>query len=770
MSEQANNSGASDRGQIIKAASHQSAADSIEALIRHLEERHSHQQQAQQTSSAEVIAQLDQHDEALKKVVRWSALGPIVPQMRHNLGLLALDFPWKFYAAVALGAGILVAALAESVFGGLIVGLLLSVSLAEIIRQYRLAGVQERVRAKLIVYLGRNENDHEQHCYEYFHVDRSGTPCLTEIALTNIEEPAESSIGVIFVNEASSPVGWVTETTKGWRAQVVGGHPQVPAGVPILVDRTKLIQQGAKVYESLNALANGGHGVSGSILRKDEVQSRWADIALAAPIRSALLTALVHFAYGDKGAPRGILLKGPPGTGKSLVAQAFADCLDASFFKCSVAQIKGAHIGESAANVNALWAEARAKAPSVIFIDECEGAFPSRGSDQSDSFTNEAVQTFLTEWDGIGATSRVLIIGATNRPNLLDDAIISRFTDVIELTPPQGGDRVELVKAVARSIGYPAELPEAAFAQLSGLSGRDIRNVLGLAIRLANPDAPGAAHVAAAVAQTRGKSGTKTSDEARWDRLILPEKVLRELQVTAQMIREAEALRVKGIPVPQALLLYGPPGTGKTQIARTLANEAGLAFMAPSTAEFKGQYVGHAAGRVAKAFESARANSPCILFIDEIDALASARGGGDTDALQAEALTQLLQEMDGTAAKPGLVFVMAATNRLEALDEAVRSRFQKQIMIGLPDLGGRIALLQTMLVGRPVSQNLDIAALASRCENYSGRDLLSIITSAFEHAVQRTILEGNPVDRTVLDSVDIDSVLQATTPAAAEPA
>jgi len=135
-----------------------------------------------------------------------------------------------------------------------------------------------------------------------------------------------------------------------------------------------------------------------------------------------------------------------------------------------------------------------------------------------------------------------------------------------------------------------------------------------------------------------------------------------------------------GVSIPRSLLLAGPSGVGKTQVARTLANESGLTFIAATTADVKANYLGQSGNRVKLLFERARSSAPAILFLDELDVIAPDRAvSGGNDQLTDEIVGQLLQEMDGISARDGHVFLVAATNHLERIDAAIRSRFQERL-------------------------------------------------------------------------------------------
>ena len=209
----------------------------------------------------------------------------------------------------------------------------------------------------------------------------------------------------------------------------------------------------------------------------------------------------------------------------------------------------------------------------------------------------------------------------------------------------------------------------------------------------------------------------------------------------------------RGLNVPKGLLLYGPPGTGKTQIARTLANETGLKFLAATTADLKAGYIGQSGQRVKELFERAREAAPCLVFLDELDILTPVRGGGN-DFTQ-EIVGQLLQEMDGVKAQPQAVFVIAATNRLDQLDSAILSRFPKKIEIPNPDAAARERLLHILLQSKPIAFELKpvCAELASCSEGMSGRDLRNWIEQAEQRAVGRALEEGG-LESTVITRED----------------
>jgi SpoVK/Ycf46/Vps4 family AAA+-type ATPase len=258
------------------------------------------------------------------------------------------------------------------------------------------------------------------------------------------------------------------------------------------------------------------------------------------------------------------------------------------------------------------------------------------------------------------------------------------------------------------------------------------------------------------------KAGSESVDDsARWDSLILAEHTLDTLKTICDSLRHLEVLKAQGLEVPRGALLYGPPGTGKTQIARTLANESGLAFLAATTADVKAGYVGQSGQKVRELFERARGKAPCILFIDEVEAVAPERGGSGSDQFTNEIVTQLLQELDGVKKTDRHVFVLAATNLPERVDSAVRSRFEEEIEIPNPDEKQR-AQLFGMFLSKQRAVDFDVAEvaaeLARQAGDVGGRDIRNIVQRATQNAVRRAIRAKTP-DKVVLSRDDLLATL-----------
>jgi transitional endoplasmic reticulum ATPase len=714
----------------------------IADLHAHLKQDKDKKSRASAETDGRIATDIRQLEKQLGETIRWDAMPAALAAMRKAIGKVDFSMPDILMGILLIGGWIWLTEVTQSWFWGIALTIGSLYGIHRLIRKLQASGLASSIDVRLLRYVEHQPNSEYPWIFEHLYVTDNGVPDIQNWNLQGISEAPTDGYVLGFFSKDHESLGYLRKDRKKYIAAVFGqGEYQAPDKV-VSSDITRLLESEDEIQQRLRDQYQNDKSRSGIDIDMPHLKQSWETVVLAEDVKEHLLRGALLFAFADKAAPRGILLKGPPGTGKSMLAGVFASSLGVPVIKLSIADIKGEVIGASGVNVRRLWEQARQQQPAIIFVDECEGAFVTRGADQGDSFSNEIVQAFLTEWDGIGGDQRILVIGASNRPELLDPAVMSRFTDVVELTPPKAGARQALVASVAKQLGIGGEIPEAASRLMDGLSGREVRNILQHAQRLAMPAVPSLKHYEEATAKVRGKSTTRTDEKASWETLILPAATKQRLRAMCQMVKESEELASKGIPVPKSLLLFGPPGTGKTQIARTFANESGLGFVARSTADLKGQYLGHAAARIAQAFEAARSVSPCILFIDEIDALTSSRSGDGQDQLQMEALTQLLQELDGIAARDGHVFVVAATNRLISMDAAILSRFSQKLEIGLPNQDARREILRTLLDGRPVAGDVDIDALTKRTEGFSGRDLRELIATGFNRAVERTIAEG----------------------------
>jgi SpoVK/Ycf46/Vps4 family AAA+-type ATPase len=483
--------------------------------------------------------------------------------------------------------------------------------------------------------------------------------------------------------------------------------------------------------------------------RIEKAAESWSLVHIPERQKLDILRRTELFERNDAAAPRGLLLTGPPGTGKTFVARTLREMMGCDFQMLSLADLKQQTVGASGKRVREVWEQARKHQPAIIFIDECEGILGRRGAAETDAFATDIVHAFLAEWDGIRENAQVWVIGATNRRDMLDDAILSRFGWEIELQLPGVEDRRQILSQEVKALGLSVDAPQESAALTQGMSGRDLKQLAQSVRSVAYPAEPTQEHFLNAIAAARKSHNTKVDRKAGWETLVLDDAILDRLKLVCALLRDIEKWQAQGVSIPRSLLLAGPSGVGKTQVARTLANESGLTFIAATTADVKANYLGQSGNRVKLLFERARSSAPAILFLDELDVIAPDRAAvSGNDQLTDEIVGQLLQEMDGISARDSHVFLVAASNHIERIDVAVRSRFQEKLVIPLPDHQARTRLLANLLAGKKISFPLNDGAvqLAERIKDraLSGRDLEGWVQAAEQKALLRALQDGGP--------------------------
>lgn len=446
--------------------------------------------------------------------------------------------------------------------------------------------------------------------------------------------------------------------------------------------------------------------------------------------------------------PRGALLYGPPGTGKTTVARAIATELRGrvSFLPAKGSDLVSKFVGEGSKNLKDLFDRARAGAPAIIFIDELEALLPSRGRESGGAggaADGSMVTEFLQQLDGIDSTPGVFVLGATNLPDKIDPAVLrgGRIGRRIEIPLPDEGERRLLLELHTRRLQLESPLDLASLTRLTErFSGADVEAVCQDAAAFAyeRTEGPRAVTQQDFEAVLRRRRQVARIERRDWSDLILPEETLGELRRLARMIADPAAAIEFGLKPPTGALLYGPPGTGKTTIAQVLASQlAGdVSFISAKGSDLVSKWVGESAKKVAELFERARAATPAIIFIDEIDALLPARRGDSLGGSEQESVvTEFLQQLDGIDSTPG-VFVLGATNLPERVDPAVRrgGRLGREIEIPLPTRENRRAMLEKFTGRLRLGQDVDFEALAAETEGMSGADLESLCSSAAENA------------------------------------
>ena len=513
-------------------------------------------------------------------------------------------------------------------------------------------------------------------------------------------------------------------------------------------------------------------------LQQEESTVTFADVA-GQDAALAELRDLVEFLseparFAELGAvtPKGVLLYGPPGCGKTLLARALAGEAGASFYYNSGSDFVELYVGVGAARVRDLFREARENVPSIIFIDELDSVARHRGPAAGATTAGEqeqALNQILSEMDGFDARDGVILVGATNRPDVLDTALLrpGRFDRTVGLERPDEEGRLAVLRLHARSRRLDPDADLEGIARRGiGLTGADLAQVINEAALLAGRNhkdtvsnaelEEGLKRILEAPERQRRLSlrdrsiGRRSTDtKVTFEDVAGVEDALDELREIRDYLALPERFAKMGARAPRGILLAGPPGCGKTLLARAIAGEANAAFFSAAATEFVEVFVGQGASRVRDLFAEAKAAAPAILFIDEIDAVGRRRsnspGGGGRESDQT--LNQILVELDGFEPSTGLI-VVAATNRPDILDAALTrsGRFDRQVTIDLPDKAGRREILDIHARGKPISGDVDLDGVAAATQLFSGADLAAVMNEAVLLAARKDQDEVLPKD------------------------
>ncbi|MGH9281486.1 MAG: AAA family ATPase, partial [Acidimicrobiales bacterium] len=522
-------------------------------------------------------------------------------------------------------------------------------------------------------------------------------------------------------------------------------------------------------------------------IHPDDVKVTFADVAgqdaAVTELREIkdFLSDPGRFAAVGATVPKGVLLYGPPGCGKTLLARALAGEAGASFFSISGSDFVEMYVGVGAARVRDLFEKARESTPALIFIDELDSIGRSRGrvgTVVAHSEQEQALNQILAEMDGFSPLEGLIVVAATNRPDVLDPALLrpGRFDRSLGLELPNEVDRLAILQlhAANKSLDPGADL-DAVARRAIGMTGADLASVINEAALLA------ARARRTTIAQTELDQALKRVMEApeRQRRLSMRQRsigkrfsnearvtfadvagvddAIEELSDIQTYLAEPARYADLGAKVPRGILLAGPPGCGKTLLARAVAGEANAAFFSVAASEFVEIFVGQGAARVRELFAEARSVAPAIVFIDELDAIGTHRGGGFDGGERDQTVNQILVELDGFEAHSAVI-VMAATNRPDMLDTALirPGRFDRQVEISMPDRAGRRAILEVHARHKHLSPEVDLEAIAAITQGYSGADLANVLNEAALLAARRAVpvitpaLVDEGVDRAAL--------------------
>jgi transitional endoplasmic reticulum ATPase len=458
--------------------------------------------------------------------------------------------------------------------------------------------------------------------------------------------------------------------------------------------------------------------------------------------------------------PKGILLYGPPGTGKTLLARAVANESEANFIVINGPEIMSKFYGDSEKKIREIFEDAQKNSPSIIFIDEIDAIAPKRDEIQGE-VERRVVSQLLTMMDGLQSRGKVIVIGATNRPNALDPALRrpGRFDREVEIKVPDMEGRLAILKIHTRGMPLTGEVKlDEISRKTHGFVGADLESLAKEAAmsvlreNIHKFKLDDEVEIPKAVLDSLVVSKNSFDEALRVVRPSAMREVLVEtpniswediggLKGVKQDLAEAVEWPLKfpksftkmGIRPPQGILLYGPPGTGKTLLAKAVAKESEANFIQIKGPSLLSMWVGKSEEAIRKVFERARQVSPCIVFFDEIDSLASRRGGQSSGSKVSEnVLNQLLAEMDGIEDLNNVI-VIGATNRPDMLDPALMrpGRFDRIVFVPVPEEEGRKKILEIHTKKMPlIGKEKLIGDLAKTTEGYTGADLESLAREA----------------------------------------
>ena len=446
--------------------------------------------------------------------------------------------------------------------------------------------------------------------------------------------------------------------------------------------------------------------------------------------------------YTDLGGtiPKGVLLVGPPGTGKTLLAKAVAGEANVPFFSMSGSDFVEMFVGVGASRVRDLFEKAKEKSPCIIFIDEIDAIGKARSLKNEFSHNDERENTLnqlLTEMDGFDNNSGIIVLAATNRADVLDKALLraGRFDRQIYMGNPSLSDRIGIFQVHLKKVKIDGSVDLDKLARMTaGLSGADIANICNEAsLHAARKGKKAVQHpdfVEAIDRVTRQlDKPTRMTDTVTFEDVAGMQRPKREMREIIQFLHNPEQFTRLGGVIPRGVLLVGPPGSGKTMLAKAVAGEANVPFFSTSASEFQGEFMGSGVSRVRELFRNAKEKAPCIIFIDEIDAIGSRQNRNGEREIT---LNQLLVEMDGYSTNNGVI-VMAATNRVELIDKALirPGRFDRQIYVGFPEREDRVELFNLYL-NRVAHDdtNVDVQELARCSSGFSAAEIANVCNDA----------------------------------------
>ncbi len=488
-------------------------------------------------------------------------------------------------------------------------------------------------------------------------------------------------------------------------------------------------------------------------------------------------------------APKGVLLYGPPGTGKTLLAKAVASETNANFFSIGGPEIMSKFYGESEERLRETFKQAQENAPSIIFIDEIDSIAPKR-EEVSGDVEKRIVSQLLTLMDGLEARGKLVVIGATNRQNALDPALRrpGRFDREIEIGIPNQEGRFDILQIHTRGMPLTDDVDLESLAKVThGFVGADLEALAKEAamrslrrvlpeINLEQSKIPIETLSKIKITNQDFSDGLKDIQPSamrevqiqkpniRWDEIGGLDDIKEEIAEAVEWpLKHADLFNEADVKPPKGLLLYGAPGTGKTMIAKAVATTSEANFISIKGPELLSKWVGESEKAVREIFRKARQAAPCIVFFDELDAIAPHRGSEGDAHVTERVISQLLTELDGLEDLRGVV-VIGATNRPDMIDEALLrpGRFDRILEIPLPSKDSRKEILKIHTKRKPIDNTVDLEKLSELTEMWTGADIAAMVNAAAISAIKERLTIINENTNTALKSTTVGRIDSGT--------
>jgi len=569
---------------------------------------------------------------------------------------------------------------------------------------------------------------------------------------------------------------WISVFGSGFIYRVVDTSPR---GIVKITDNTQFSLKEKPVKDNLIGIPKVAYEDIGGL--KEQVRK----------VRELVELPLRHPELFDKFGvipPKGVLLYGPPGTGKTLLAKAVANEAQVKFISISAPEVMGKFVGEAEERLRNIFKEAQDNSPAIIFIDEIDAIAPKR-DEAVGEVERRVVAQLLSLMDGLISTKQIVVMASTNRVNTIDEALrrAGRFDREVEFGAPGKEGRLEILTIHTRGMPLDSDINLKELADIThGFVGSDFqaltKETVMCALRRYLPelqehivkDDPIPAEVLEKLLIIKEDFQEALRDvqpsamrevlidvpNITWKDIGGLDEIKAELkQVIEWPIKHEKVFSEMGITPPKGVLLYGPPGTGKTLLAKAIATESGVNFISIKGPELFSKYVGDSEKAIREIFRKARQVSPCIIFFDEFDAIASIslEEGGSASAKRGS-FTQLLTELDGVTTRKNVTFI-AATNRPDLIDRSLlrAGRLDKLIFVPAPDFKTREAIFKVHTRRVKLNEDVDINEIVERTEGFSGAEIEGLVREAALLVLDETKMEPAPIKmrhfRKILDKM-----------------